>query len=276
LRTEDWTPPWEALVPMRPQGTRPPLFLAPPGASTVLRFNRLVRQLDAAWPVYGLAYRGMDGQASPHDNLEEMAAYHLAEVRKLQPHGPYFLAGICFGAHVMFEMAQQLRAAGEQIAVLAALDAAPPCNGPGWEFEHMSWYIPRERYHRVRRIREEWKHGQLLRTLWSVAQYTVGQKWRYYTDSAWRRSRPASAAHYRAEHFYRARPFAGRLLLLQSEELQARMKFTERWRSLAAGEFERTVIAGSHRETLLQEPHVSHLASALTGNLNAVAARLPL
>jgi thioesterase domain-containing protein/aryl carrier-like protein len=276
LRRDDWTPPWEALVPLRPQGHRPPLFLAPPGASTVMRFNGLVRQLDAAWPVYGFAYRGMDGQVTPHDRLQEMAAYHLAEVRLLQPHGPYFLAGICFGAHLMFELAQQLRAAGEEVALLAVLDAAPPSNGPDWDFEHMRWYIPRERYHRVRRIREEWQHGQLLRTLWSVAQYTVEQKWRYYTRPVWRRSRPAFHAHARAENFYRAKPFDGRLALLQSEELQARKNYTQRWRSLAIGEFEHAVVAGSHRETLLHEPHVSHLAGALSRSLNEAAARLGL
>lgn len=276
LRRENWTPPWEALVPMRTLGQRPPLFLAPPGASTVLRFNHLVRQLDAAWPVYGLAYRGMDGQAEPHDRLEQMAAYHLEEMRKLQPRGPYFLAGICFGSHLMFELARQLRASGEEVALLAVLDAAPPANGPDWDFEHMAWYVPRERYHRVRRIREEWQRGHLLRTLWSVAQYTVEQNWRYYTEPIWRRSRPAFHAHARAEHFYRAAPFDGRLALLQSEELQARKNFTARWRSLAAGEFEHEVIAGSHRQTLLQEPYAGHLAETLSRTLNQTAARLGL
>jgi len=273
LRRDDWTPPWNVLVPLRPEGQRPPLFLAPPGASTVMRFNGLVRQLDAAWPVYGFAYRGMDGQVKPHHTLQEMAAYHLAELRLLQAHGPYFLAGICFGAHLMYELAQQLRAAGEEVALLAVLDAAPPSNGPDWDFEHMSWYVPRERYHRVRRIREEWRHGQLLRTLWSVLQYSVEQKWRYYTQPVWRRSRPAYYAHAQAEHFYHAKPFAGRLALLQSEELQARKNYTQRWRSLVTGKFDHAVIAGSHRETLLQEPHVSHLADALSRSLNAAAAR---
>lgn len=276
LRRDDWTPPWNALVPIRPQGQRPPLFLAPPAASTVLRFNHLVQKLDPAWPVYGLAYRGMDEgrdvNAVPHDELVEMAAYHLAQVRKLQPHGPYYLAGICFGAHLLFEMAQQLRAAGEPIALLAVLDAAPPANGPDWDFEHMSWYVPRERYHRVRRLREEWERGKFLRTLWNVAQYTVEQKVRYHFDPVWRRTRPAFTAHCRAEHFYRAAPLAGRLLLLQSEELLRRKNYLERWRSLVVGDFMHGVIARSHRETLLHEPHVSRLAEALSRGLDEALA----
>lgn len=271
LRQNAWTLPWDALVPLRAQGQRPPLFLAPPGVTTVLRFNRLVRQLDAAWPVYGLAYQGMDGQATAHNKMEDMAAYHLTEVRKLQPHGPYFLAGICFGSHLMLEMAQQLRAAGEEVALLAVLDAGPPGNGPDWENENLGWYVPRERYHRVRRIREEWQRGQLWQTLWTLVQYHVEQKWRYYTEPVWRRSRAARAAHYHAEHHYRATPYAGRMLLVQSEELEARPSFTARWRSLAAGEFEHVVLAGSHRETLLEEPHVSHLADVLSRALNQAA-----
>jgi hypothetical protein len=66
------------------------------------------------------------------------------------------------------------------------------------------------------------------------------------------------------------------MLLLQSEELLRRKNYTERWRSLAAAEFEHKVIARSHRETLLEEPHVSHLAAALSHSLQAACAAQPL
>jgi thioesterase domain-containing protein len=59
-----------------------------------------------------------------------MAASCIEELRTVQPHGPYLLAGRCNGATVAYEIAQQLRAAGEEVALLASLDSDPPNAGP--------------------------------------------------------------------------------------------------------------------------------------------------
>src|SRR5205085_5494976 len=61
-----------------------------------------------------------------HVTIEEMAKHYLGEMRAVQPSGPYFLGGFCFGAVVSFEIAQQLHASGERVALLAALDASGP------------------------------------------------------------------------------------------------------------------------------------------------------
>src|SRR5690606_460455 len=54
--------------------------------------------------------------------IEEMAARHVAAIRSVQPHGPYYLGGYSFGGSVALEIAQQLQAAGETVAVLAIFD----------------------------------------------------------------------------------------------------------------------------------------------------------
>jgi len=53
-----------------------------------------------------------------------MAAHYVSEIRTVQPHGPYFLGGYCFGGILSFEMAQQLRKEGQEIALLVLLN--PP------------------------------------------------------------------------------------------------------------------------------------------------------
>ncbi len=58
--------------------------------------------------------------------IEDMAAVYVAAIRSVQPHGPYHLLGWCFGGKIAFEMACQLRAAGEEVALLAVLDATAP------------------------------------------------------------------------------------------------------------------------------------------------------
>jgi len=51
-----------------------------------------------------------------------MAALYVKEIRKTQPHGPYFLGGYCMGGTVAFEVAQQLQSQGERVALLALFD----------------------------------------------------------------------------------------------------------------------------------------------------------
>ena len=51
-----------------------------------------------------------------------MAAYYLEEMRKIQPHGPYLLGGYSFGGVAAYEIARNLRAAGEEVALLMLFD----------------------------------------------------------------------------------------------------------------------------------------------------------
>ena len=65
---------------------------------------------------------GLNGDPIP-DSIEEMAEDYLAHVRQIQPHGPYYLGGLCNGGLVAFELARQLRAQNESVAFVGVLDA---------------------------------------------------------------------------------------------------------------------------------------------------------
>jgi thioesterase domain-containing protein/acyl carrier protein len=117
------------LVPIRPEGALPPLFLVAGGMGgeqELLVYARLTRYLDPEQPFYGLRARGVDDLVEPHESVEAMAAEYLEEIRRVQPHGPYYLSGGCVGGVVAFELAQQLRAAGEEVATLVLIDSNYP------------------------------------------------------------------------------------------------------------------------------------------------------
>ena len=60
-----------------------------------------------------------------------MARYYTDNIKDAQPRGPYLLSGYSFGGVVAFEMARQLQAAGEKVALLALLDSyTHPRNWP--------------------------------------------------------------------------------------------------------------------------------------------------
>jgi thioesterase domain-containing protein/acyl carrier protein len=117
------------LVPIRPEGDVTPLFLVAGGMggeAELLVYARLARYLRPSQPFYGLRARGVDDLVEPHESVEAMAAEYLEEIRKVQPHGPYFISGGCVGGVVAFELAQQIRAAGEEIALLVLIDSNYP------------------------------------------------------------------------------------------------------------------------------------------------------
>ncbi|SAL06308.1 acetoacetyl-CoA synthetase [Caballeronia calidae] len=111
----------EVLVPMR-EGEGAPLFLVHSVTGSVLECTRLIGTMRKARPVYGLQAIGLDGETPPQRRVEEMAKTYVEQIRKVQPSGPYALAGFSFGGLVALEIAQQLFGAGEQTEFVCLLD----------------------------------------------------------------------------------------------------------------------------------------------------------
>ena len=85
-----------------------------------------MRYLGSDRPVYGILQRGLDGQHAFDTQIEDMAARCIQEILSLQPEGPYLLGGRCIGGLVAFEMAQQLRAQAQKVALLVLFDTPTP------------------------------------------------------------------------------------------------------------------------------------------------------
>ena len=119
-------PAFRSLVTIQKGGDRIPFFCVHGSGGNVLNFRDLSMAMGRSQPFYGLQARGIDGVLEPHGSIEEMAAAYLEEIRGVQPQGPYALGGYSGGGLVAFEMAHQLVAAGERVAVVLLLDTFPP------------------------------------------------------------------------------------------------------------------------------------------------------
>ncbi|WP_406142165.1 amino acid adenylation domain-containing protein [Streptomyces sp. NBC_01089] len=117
--------PLTTLLPLRTAGGLPPLFCVHPAGGLAWSYAGLLPHLDEGRPLYGLQTPNLDGAAPFPDSIEAMAAVYVAELRKVQPHGPYHLFGWSFGGNVVQEIAVQLQEAGERVALLTILDAFP-------------------------------------------------------------------------------------------------------------------------------------------------------
>jgi len=117
---------WASLVPIRTRGAQPPLFAMPGAGGNVIYFYELARLLGEDQPFYALQATGLDGETMPHASVGEMAAHYAAEIRKVQPIGPWHLCGHSFGAWVGYETACLLAADTPGAARLMVLDMVAP------------------------------------------------------------------------------------------------------------------------------------------------------
>lgn len=111
---------WTSLVPVRVSGVRPPFFFVHGHWGNALLYRDLAKRLDEDQPFYAFQARGLTGEEA-HHTIEEMARDYVEEMRSVQAKGPYYIGGYCFGGRVALEMAQQLRAAGEDVAMLVVM-----------------------------------------------------------------------------------------------------------------------------------------------------------
>lgn len=125
---------WSSLVAIQPSGSRPPFFCFHGDGGNVLIYRKLAQYLGSDQPVYGLQSQGLDGRSPLLRIVEEMAALYLKEIRRVQPQGPYLLGGYCLGGTIAYEVAQQLNAAGEEVALLALFDTM------NWHKVPLKWW----------------------------------------------------------------------------------------------------------------------------------------
>lgn len=112
------------VVTLQPHGSRSPFFWVHGEKSNAV----LANYLGPDQPLFAVLHQSYDGQRARFTRMEDIARHYLEGVRGIQPSGPYRLGGYCVGATLAFEMAQQLRRRGEDVALLVMLD--PPVTGP--------------------------------------------------------------------------------------------------------------------------------------------------
>jgi acetoacetyl-CoA synthetase len=110
------------LVLLREGNRERPLFIAHSMSGTLLELWALAREMDCPCAVYGIQGRGLLEGEVPNSRVEEMAADYVEQIRSVQPHGPYALAGYSLGGLIALEIAQQLLQCGETVELVALLD----------------------------------------------------------------------------------------------------------------------------------------------------------
>jgi aspartate racemase len=250
LRRDGWSPSWSSLVPIQPEGTKPPFFCVHGAGGTVIIYRDLAQHLGPDQPVYGLQAQGLDGSQQRLNSVEEMAEHYLRDMRTVQPQGPYFLGGLSFGGTVAFEIARRLRAEGEEVGVLALFDTFAGKHESNRQLLAKLWrlpfsekvsYVAHKSKQYAKTLTRKLQHGFLPPALIKVRE-GIQQAGARYT----------------------ATPYEGSVVLFRASRKSLRGTHDPYagWRELALGGLEIHEIPGDHVGIVL-EPQVRILAKHL-------------
>ncbi len=267
--------PTPCLVALQPEGHRPVLFCVHDVNGEVLNFRALAHCLGTDQPFYGIRSVGLDGDAMPLLTVAEMAARYIAELRAVQPAGPYHLAGYSMGGWIALEMARQLRAVGQEVALLGLIDTHAE-GGPRhasvglWIRRHLKRLAALKLSDLASYIARRFVNGSELLYL-AVRQRSFVVALRIYGGVSprtpkWLR-RTADANVY-AIRSYQAKRYDGDAVLFRAEpDAWTPPDAYDGWKPLIGGRLKIRPIASRHSE-ILDAPQVEGLAAALTACLS--------
>ena len=113
---------WDTIVPIKTSGDKPPLFLIHGSGLNLLIFKHISNHFDEDHPLYGVQAIGLTKPQDVPNTLEGIAAYHIEEILRVDPDGPYAIAGYSYGGFIGYEIARQLMRRGKKIKFLGMID----------------------------------------------------------------------------------------------------------------------------------------------------------
>ncbi|MFY9615602.1 MAG: alpha/beta fold hydrolase, partial [Candidatus Dormiibacterota bacterium] len=251
----------QSTVVLHPGGTKPMLFFVEAWDEDALGVRNLARHLALDQPVCGLGRPNGDGPPEPV-RVEDLVDYHRATIQRMQPSGPYQLCGYSFGGLLAIEIAHRLRSDGEEVGLVALIDAAPINN---------AWTGLLRR--KVRRL---WQAGpqELPKQLGSgVGSVARRLKWRVGNRVAGPHHHPANErANEAALDLYNHPPrYGGAVAVLTTDEsVRGTGDEALGWRQWVDGDVRAIAVPGSH-DLVLAEPAVGVVGQRMAELLDEAA-----
>lgn len=266
---EGYQPPAGAhLLELSPGGAGVPVFFAHPAGSEVVCYRSFAGLLPGDHPLYALASPPAENGELPFASFEDRARQFAGLIRQVRPHGPYALAGWCYGGANAFAVARELEAAGERVSV-TVIDSHLPDLAPGEDEPDRAEIIA------AIAVNLQWDYGPNLKTVDELRGMSGEEHLDYllgiarsadYLPSDAGRAQIAEVvdvwlANLRLLWRYRPTPIASPVTVIRARDEEHDP--SGRWREMAAGAFSRHEIDGNHY-TVMRSPRVGAVAELIS------------
>lgn len=264
------------LVKMQEKGAAAPFFCIHPVGGHVFCYAELVEALGDEQPFYALQAPSPDRIVESLATIEEIANLYLKEIRKVQPHGPYFLGGWSVGGVIAWQMARQVRLEGEAVGMLALIDTNLPLKNRSVDKTEETPLLAafaldlcqllgkdyREVADKFLRLDEREQYEMIFNELTSagvlpqdpaLAEQRLKDFYEVFQRNA------------RASRKYQLTPMEQEVVVCEASEREPSGHLGEQWEDWAA-KVDSVIIPGNHY-TILKQPNVSILAGYLSSAL---------
>jgi thioesterase domain-containing protein/acyl carrier protein len=240
------------LLPVEAEGDGIPLFMVHGLTGQAFSARYLKDRIGPRRPIYGLQAAPQRPAEAPIKTVAELAGDYIGAVRSVRSNGPYLLSATCAGAFIAWEMAQRLRAEGESVPALIAID--PP--------SHIGDFIGGT----VLRTDDDSTEGRLLgddAAFRRQARESIVLNTAEHDDFAWIRRNPAALAGAvetaialrTALIDYRPEPYDGTVVMICSQQAIAYLRNAQSkpdqrkngWAHLLRGPSHLIALRGTHR-----------------------------
>jgi len=129
---------YDPIVPLQTTGKKTPIFFVHPGVGEVLIFVNLAKYFHGERPFYALRARGFDKGQPVFGSMEEMVGCYADAIKRVQPQGPYAVAGYSYGGVVAFEVAKVLESRNEEVKFVGLVNIPPSIADRMHEIDYVS------------------------------------------------------------------------------------------------------------------------------------------
>lgn len=219
-------------------------------------FANFARILDREQPFYVMPPPGLDGRHPIYSKAEDIVAYHIDQMKIVQPGGPYIVAGYCLGGHLALNIAAELLRRGEDVSLVVLVDVTAP------DYDRIAQQTRRDY---LERFVYHLRYGQLpSRVVGKVKDIVNKRKVSLLGSEELRLLQQLDDIQQKAFEFRIPEGYPGRVVAFTCATYDARkpQDSDARWTRLAPKGVEHYVIPGDH-STLMREPNIDQLVAVL-------------
>ena len=241
------------MIPIQKEGIRSPLF----GLIFFDQVRTLGKYIGKNQPLYYLP-------PVQSAKVEDVAAHYVKEIKQLKPEGPYSIAGYCGGGKVAIEIAQQLKAMGDEVSALLLFEfyspkAALSTKSLKYKKKRLAYYM--------KRVKTLSKSGL---TPLDILKFLFKKS---YSKVAGTFDEPPPPNRLKSAEFlnYQCKPYTGKVILFQASNppLEINDSPLMGWADHFTGDVKLITVQGGHLG-IFREPAVKNLAEVLSDALEKV------
>jgi amino acid adenylation domain-containing protein len=265
---------WNLLVPIKPTGSKTPIYLIHGDGLNVLAFTDLASYLDKEQPVYGMQAKGLNGVDEPAGTLQEITSEYVKELIRQNPDGPYILAGYSYGGYIAVEMHRQLTAMGKKVKMLIMLDTE------GEKSDYKPWsvlFYMKSKKHSLlllRKLKNMVLHpgSKLIDEQQQLIDQRQQAPRNQESEAFYKQIDKIAKMYHKALRRYQMEPFDDKIYLFKAK-INVHHVYDKEflgWKKYAKKGVEKYMVPGNHLSIMLK-PNVKELAAALQKKLDETA-----